>query len=241
MMKRTGVTIGVLGGMGPEASAEFHRELIRRTPAETDQEHHRILVLDDPHIPDRTAFLLGSGDDPRPALCARVRELEQFGADLIAIPCNTAHAFWDEMQAAVSIPVMHIVETTVASIPAGTGTVAILATRGTLATGLYAAALASAGLGALMPEEAVQQRVDAVIEGAKRGRERGRLAAELEAVCRIVHRDGADAAILGCTELGMQAADRESHLALYDSVVTLAEATLAKAAELEQPLAAARS
>ena len=220
--------------MGPEASAEFHRQLVRRNPATSDQEHFRILVLDDPHIPDRTSFILDSGEDPRPALQARAAELESFGASFISIPCNTAHAFWKEIQSAVSIPVLHIVEVTIASIVQPDGTIAVLATRGTIAAGLYERALKRGGWGVLLPDERLQQRVDSVIDGAKKAGDRTWLSAELKACCDSVVRQGADAAILGCTELGMQAEEWDvPPLPLYDSVAALAEATLAKARELE--------
>ena len=228
------MTIGVLGGMGPEASAEFHRQLIRRNPAAGDQDHFRILVLDDPHIPDRTLFIQGTGQDPRPALKERARQLESYGASFIAIPCNTAHVFWEDIQESVSIPVLHIVNITANSIPPDLKRIAVLSTRGTSSGGLYSNALRCCGLEPFIVDETTQHRVDSLIAGAKSGRDRASLVEGLQECCRAVANSGAGGAILGCTELGLLTDGWTPAFPLFDSLGILAEATLAEARRLEE-------
>ncbi|MCA1705022.1 MAG: amino acid racemase, partial [Actinobacteria bacterium] len=99
------LTVGVLGGMGPLATAEFMRLLVASTPAKRDQEHLHVIVDSNPMIPNRTAALLHGGEDPTPMLVESARLLESAGAEILAMPCNTAHCFLADIQAAVSIPV----------------------------------------------------------------------------------------------------------------------------------------
>ena len=106
-------TVGVMGGMGPEATAAFYGSFVQRTPALVDQAHHPVIIFSDPRVPDRTEFILGQGPSPEPALLSLARKLEAAGADLIAIPCNTAHLFWKEISESVEIPVLNILEETV--------------------------------------------------------------------------------------------------------------------------------
>jgi len=110
----TAKVIGILGGMGPEATCDLFHKIIRVTPRfkpiRRDQDHLRVIVDSNPLIPDRTAAILEGGEDPVPQLQETARNLERAGAGLIAMPCNTAHYFWDQVQAAVGIPVLHMME-----------------------------------------------------------------------------------------------------------------------------------
>ncbi|MBU4562061.1 amino acid racemase, partial [bacterium] len=102
--------IGILGGMGPEATIDLFYKIIKFTPAEKDQDHLRIIIDNNPKIPDRTAAILGKGEDPLPALRESARNLEKAGADFIVIPCNTAHYFLSSIQKNVKIPVLNMIE-----------------------------------------------------------------------------------------------------------------------------------
>src|SRR5512139_2189053 len=96
--------IGVLGGMGPAATADFFQKIIQATPAKTDQDHLKVVIFSNPHVPDRTAAIRGDGQDPLPELVAGADALIRAGADFLTIPCVTVHYFFDRLQAAVPIP-----------------------------------------------------------------------------------------------------------------------------------------
>ncbi|MFO0009419.1 MAG: aspartate/glutamate racemase family protein, partial [Betaproteobacteria bacterium] len=109
-------TLGVLGGMGAMATVDFLRKLVEATPAERDQEHIPLIVRFCPEVPDRAAALAGSGPSPQPALVAAAVELAAAGAQALAIPCNTAHYWYDALCAAVPIPILHIVDAALAEL-----------------------------------------------------------------------------------------------------------------------------
>lgn len=131
-------TLGVLGGMGPAACAEFMRLLAEKAPAQRDQEHPVMYVLSDPHIPDRTTAILGNGPDPTERLKKDLLTVAGWGVDYLAVPCNTAHIFIDRFRTELPVPLLHIVEETVAASqrqsPKGAW---LLATEGTCKSGLY--------------------------------------------------------------------------------------------------------
>ena len=102
--------VGIIGGMGPESTAELIRRVFLLTKTNVEQDHIHIIADSNPKIPDRTAYLLGKGPSPVPALQETVKRLTQAGADLLAIPCNTAHIFYDDMQSATSVPILNMIE-----------------------------------------------------------------------------------------------------------------------------------
>lgn len=104
--------IGILGGMGPEATIDLFYKIIKLTPAEKDQDHLRIIIDNNPKIPDRIAAILGKGEDPLPVLQETARNLEKAGADFIIIPCNTAHYFLSSIQESIKIPILNMIEET---------------------------------------------------------------------------------------------------------------------------------
>lgn len=101
--------IGILGGMGPAATADFYAKLVAITPGSSDQDHLRTVIWSDPTIPDRTEALLGGGPDPTPWLLDGSRVLREAGATVIAIPCNTAHAFVPRIADRVGLPIVHMI------------------------------------------------------------------------------------------------------------------------------------
>lgn len=131
-------TLGILGGMGPAAGAEFLRQLAEKAPAQRDQEHPVMFLLSDPHIPDRTAAVAGTGPDPTERLRKDLLTIAGWGVDYLAVPCNTAHIFIDTFREELPVPLLHIVEETVAACkrqsPEGAW---LLATEATCKTGLY--------------------------------------------------------------------------------------------------------
>jgi aspartate racemase len=202
--------LGVLGGMGPLASAQFMARLTLLTPAARDQDHIPALLWSDPRVPDRTAARLGGGEDPLPALLRGLRGLEAAGCGAIAIPCNTAHGWFDALQAATGLPILHIVDAAAAELArlgVPGGEVGVLGTAGTLAMGLYQERLGARGYACLVPEPAAMDRlVTPAIALVKANRIAEAYAPLAEAARALVAR-GARAVVLGCTEipLGLQA------------------------------------
>ncbi|MDR2179081.1 MAG: amino acid racemase [Synergistaceae bacterium] len=197
----TAKTLGVLGGMGPAATAEFLRILARDTPAQRDQDHPRILLLSDPSIPDRTEAILGLGDDPTPLLRLGLERLVQWGADVLAVPCNTAHSFIDRFRRELTVPFIHIVEATVAAAkeksPEGAW---ILSTWGTRRSGLYDDYARRAGYRFLTPSDPEQERVQESLTYVKAGKmpEAGRVLREV--VEKLWEREDT-LVVTACTEL----------------------------------------
>ena len=196
--------LGVLGGMSPQATNTFYQRIIDRTQAETDQEHLRTLIWSDAKIPDRTAGILGGdGEAVYRSLLEGAKLLERAGCTVLAIPCNTSHYFADRLQAELSIPIIHMIRETAAAIrAAGKKTVGILATDGTVRTGIYQRELEAAGLTVVTPPEPLQKVVMSIIyDEIKRGETGSREKfGEIDAFLRQA---GCDCAVLGCTELSV--------------------------------------
>jgi aspartate racemase len=195
--------LGVLGGMGPLATADFYEKLIALTPATRDQEHIPVVIYAVPQVPDRTAALLEGGASPLPALQAGVRTLVAAGAQTIAIPCHTAHAWYDELAAANPVPIIHIADAAAAAALkiAGRGArLGLIATAGTLAAGFYPPRLATHGFVCSAPTEAeMRELVTPGIAKVKAGaiEEGGR---QVERAVAAQLERGAGAVVLACTE-----------------------------------------
>jgi aspartate racemase len=234
--------VGVIGGVGPAATVDFMDKIVRNTPARRDQDHVRMVVEHDPRIPDRTEHLVGDGPDPTVALYAAAKRLESAGADLIAIPCNTAHAFVERIQPYLAIPIVNMLHETVRHAATRHGTAApvgLLATDGTLASRVYHDAAAAAGLRLLVPDAAHQAKVMEAIygpAGVKAGQTTGACRESLMAAIAHLAERGAAAIILGCTELPLiQPADDAlaaggRRVAVLDPTDLLARACVAEAA-----------
>lgn len=201
------MTVGVIGGVGPAATVCFLDKVVRLTAADRDQDHVDLVVLQHSTIPDRTAFILGSsGDDPGPVMAEDARRLTALGVEFIAVPCNTAHFFTEEVQAASGVPVLSIVDETLDEVVArgGVDTIALLATSGTLTSGVYQRAAEARGLGVVEPEPDEQARVMSVIyDQVKAGRPAD--VPMLTGVAEALLARGAQVAVLGCTELSVVA------------------------------------
>jgi aspartate racemase len=204
------LTIGVLGGMGPEASADFYRRITVRTLAKRDQDHLHVIVDSDPSVPDRTAHLLGEGPDPVPILQTMARRLAAAGAELLVMACNTAHAFYPEVAGSVDVPLVDWIGETARSVagqhPKGTQ-IGVLATDGTLASGLYQDALAACGVHMAVPDPAKQAELMRVIYGTDgvkaRTGNRDSLVLAVRAIAEELNRKGAAGTLLACTELSV--------------------------------------
>jgi aspartate racemase len=199
--------MGVVGGAGPAATVDFMAKLVRNTPAARDQDHIKVMVEQNPQIPDRTDALLGHGDDPTLALYAACKKLEEGGADLIAIPCNTAHVFVERIQPALGIPIVNMLACTAdylrETFP-GLREVGVLASSGTLASGVYEQALEARGFVQIAPAALAQKRLMNAIygpRGAKAGYTSGECSDDLAAALDDLVAQGVQVIVLACTEL----------------------------------------
>ena len=233
-------TIGVVGGMGPWATLDFFEKVLRATPVRRDQEHLRLIIDNNPKIPDRGPAILGDGEDPTPALVATARNVEAAGADLIVIPCNTAHYFFQEIQAAVRVPVVHIMQEVAGAASRRfprIGRVGLLATRATVATGLYQDAFRPLGAAVVVPDQSGQEVIDRLIYAIKAQGVDDALRSAGVAVGRGLNRAGAEAMILGCTELPLVLGEDTLGLPILDSNLILAEVAV-RLATSPEPLPA---
>ncbi|MBS1229994.1 MAG: aspartate racemase [Proteobacteria bacterium] len=222
--------IGVVGGVGPAATVDFMSKIVRNTHALRDQEHVKLVVEQNPQIPDRTEYLIGDGADPTIALYSTCKKLEADDADLIAIPCNTAHAFIERIAPHLSIPVVNMLFETVEHIkktfPEPT-LIGLLATDGTVKSGVYHDVVAKVGLTLLVPDPQNQALVmDAIYgeQGVKAGFTAGPCVDDLlHALASLVER-GAEVIILGCTELPLLIAQNDA-FAVAGKVVAILDPT----------------
>lgn len=222
-------SIGILGGMGPLATADLFRKIVTMTKAGCDNDHIRIYIDDNASIPDRTAAILSGGQDPVPVMAESLRKLEACGADCIIMPCNTAHYFLPRLQAMTETPFLSMLEATAKACAARFPgkNAAILATKGTLATGLYEQALTAAGADFLIPDAGEQDALMRVIyDGVKADADPETYRADMETVLAGLSRRGADYFILGCTELPLAAQLLQLPQPMIDPTAELARAAI---------------
>lgn len=218
--------LGVLGGMGPQATNTFYQFVIDRTDARTDQEHVNALILSDSGMPDRTTAILGT-EEQRKAVFNRLlgdaRLLENAGCTVIAVPCNTSHFFLDEVQKHISIPILHMIRETALFLAAqGKHRPGILATDGTIQTGLYQKEFAAQGIEALTPSPEAQKLVMSLIyDDVKAGRDGD--PAKFAAIHRDLVAQGCDCGVLACTELSVFADKHHLPPFYTDAMAVLAE------------------
>ena len=197
-------TLGIIGGLGPMATAYFMEMLTNFTDAQKDQDHIKMLVYSNPKTPDRTAFVLNkSSEDPMPFIHEAAVALEDMGAEVLAIPCITAHCFHSRLIKDISTTVINAVEETVLELKKDNAfKVGIMATDGTLTTGLFQSALEKAGITPIEPDDATQRLIMSVIyDDIKTGRDPSQ--ETCDKISGFFESRGADAVILGCTELSL--------------------------------------
>jgi aspartate racemase len=195
--------IGVLGGMGPSATIDFMSKIVAMTPAGADQEHVPLIVHDVPQIPDRSLAIQARSDAPFLPMLAGLRMLELNGVDAVAIPCNTAHFWYDRLSRSGRVEIIHIA-TAVASLIQQRGAppdrMALMATRGTIEAGIYQGRLAGLVDELIVPSEPIQKLIDLAVAATKRNDlDRARIHASQAA--RELLDEGAGALLLACTEL----------------------------------------
>ncbi|MGW9596068.1 aspartate/glutamate racemase family protein [Streptomyces chartreusis] len=231
--------IGILGGMGPAATADFFAKLVAMTPGHSDQGHLKTVIWSDPTIPDRTEALLGTGLDPTPWLVKGGILLRDAGATVIAIPCNTAHAFVPQISEQVELPIVHMIGEVarhLAALHPSVRTAGLLATTGTVRAGLYPQWLERVGIKLVLPDSDSQEAdVMVAIRAVKAGK-RGPLVTDplARAAQRLVDH-GAQVIIAGCTEIPLGLDAGRVPVLLVDPCVVLAKALVRRAQTARKP------
>jgi aspartate racemase len=224
--------IGVLGGMGPLATVDFMRKVLDATPAARDQDHVPMIVSCVPQIPDRTTAFRGAGDSPLEAIVASGRRLTSAGADLIVMPCNTAHLWFDEVQAQLQRPMLHLVDAALREaldLAGPEARIGLLATDATTASGLYInRRLAGAPpVQWLLPTAAeMLERVMPGIEAVKAGQLQDGQALLADAA-RALRQRGAAVLLLACTEIPIVLDAAVCGLPIVDATAALARLVVA--------------
>ncbi len=218
--------IGILGGMGPEATADLFYRILRATPVEKDQDHFRIIIDSNSKIPDRTAGISGAGQSPLPSMLETGRNLVNSGVDFIIMPCNTAHYFHNELEQLLRVPVLHMIKLSAKHVKDNypdVKRVGLQATDGTIASKLYHDAYAEYGIEVIVPEESSQRAVmDAIYLDIKTGNlENG--GKKLKKVASELISTGSDAVICGCTEVSLVLHDGDLSVPVVDPLQVLAE------------------
>lgn len=195
-------TIGIIGGMGPLATCDLFRKIIDITDAASDQEHIRVCIDNNTEIPDRTAAIVAGGADPVEQMSRSAKGLQQMGADVLIMPCNTAHYFHSRVAETVNIPLLNMLEETAKyAKQKGITRVGLLATDGTINSGVYARAFEKEGISICKPSAENQQAVmDVIYKGVKAGNYSLDLSG-FNAAMDEVFSAGAETLVLGCTEL----------------------------------------
>lgn len=222
-------TLGIIGGVGPLATMLLGEMIVKRTKASADQEHMHFIIDNDTRIPDRTAYILDREQpNPLPVMIQDAGKLVSVGVDVICVPCNTAHYFYDELADNTAVPILHMIRETANKVKSlQAKKVGILGTKGTLSTNLYQDALREVGIEPVVPDDAVQDLLMEIIyDYVKAG---SSITREVwSKVEDAIMAQGCDHVILGCTELSI--VNRELSLdqdtRYVDALVTLADRTI---------------
>lgn len=198
-------TLGIIGGMGPLATVKLFEKIVLFTDAHSDQEHLRILIDNNTSIPDRTAYILGTGQDPKPYLIDSAKKLKSIGADYIIMPCNTAHYFYNDIIKSVDIPFLSMIEETAKHIIKefkGVKNIGLLATEGTYKANVYDDVFKNYNLNIVKPESEKQKHVMDLIYNIKKGIFHSDFN-DFNKVLEELKEKNVDIFIMGCTELSV--------------------------------------
>jgi aspartate racemase len=233
-------TIGILGGMGPEATVHLFELIVKKTRAEKDSAHIPIIIYNNPGIPDRTAAIIGEGESPLPYLINTAKILEQAGADFIAMPCVTAHHYYPEIQKNINIRFIHMIWETVDYITSGLTELkrfGLLATSGTLETGLFQTEMEKKKIRVITPAPGEQKQVMEAIygpQGIKAGfKDEPRK--KLSIIANHLKEKGAAAIIAGCTEIALVIEKIDTDIPTINPLDILASVCIRTAGYQEKP------
>jgi len=233
IVKHREKVIGILGGMGPEATADFFMKVIKATPAKKDQDHFRTLIDSNPKIPERSLAILGKGKSPLKQLQETLHNLEKAGAEIIAMPCNTAHHYYTELQESTNIPIINMISETAAYIYENfpdIKKIGLLATTGTIKAGIYHKAITK--MEVITPDEDAQETLMNAIygeQGIKAGYTQGKPRGDTLEVAELLINKGAEAIVMGCTEISLVLSQKDLPIQVIDPLQSLAEVVVRKA------------
>lgn len=217
--------IGILGGMGPAATLDLQQKILNATPATRDQDHVPTLVWNVPQLPDRLAAINGTGPSPLPHLIRAGRAMQQAGATAIAMPCNTAHFWADDLQAELDVPLLHIADAVLAALPADIHRIGLLSTPATAKAGFYQARFGARGIATELPTETESVALMAAIRAVKAGQtDPGR--APFVRIAQALLDRGADTLLLACTELPLLSPGTAIEAQCVDPTAALARACI---------------
>ena len=221
--------IGILGGMGPEATLDMYRHIINLTPASRDQDHFRVLIYSNPKIPDRTLAIAAGGESPLNALMESAQMLESAGASVIAMPCNAAHLYLEQLRAVICTPILDMIAETCGALRRrlpDVNTVGLLASDGTVQSKIYHRVLGAEGITILLPDESDQAFLQSVINDVKAGKHLKKTRKKLLNTGTRLIEAGAQAIILGCTEIPLVFDCGAFPYHILNSTMILAEAAI---------------
>jgi aspartate racemase len=228
--------VGIIGGMGPEATVDLMARIIRATPALDDRDHIRVVVDNNPKVPSRIqALIQGTGESAAPCLIEMARKLAAWGVDFLAMPCNTAHYYHQAIQDAVDIPLLNMIDLAVEAVQTdhpGIQRLGLLASTAVLNLGLYKKRLAQQGVEVLHPVPSLQERLMQAIRQIKTSHYGHETVDALQAAAIDLTERGAGILLVACTELSIIASSIRTSAAVYDSAQILAEA-IVKTAKAE--------
>ncbi|MGN0513489.1 MAG: aspartate/glutamate racemase family protein [Lachnospiraceae bacterium] len=227
--------LGVIGGLGPMATAFFMQMVIEMTQADTDQEHIEMIIFNCPWIPDRTSYILGkSNANPGIPMADLGKKLADNGSEVIAIPCITANYFYDELTGQIPVPVINIIEETALYLKKmNVKTVGLMATDGTVKSGLFQKSMQNAGIKIVVPEENGQKDVMHLIYKNVKATKPVEMD-RFERVSEELKNKGAEVIILGCTELSMIRRDEKIGAGYLDAMQVLAKCAVEQCGTLKK-------
>jgi len=232
-MRQGEKTVGIIGGMGPEATVEFMRRVIAATPARDDRDHLHMLVDNNPKIPSRIAAIIeGTGEDPAPVLCEMAKGLEAQGADFLVMPCNTAHYYLTQIARCVNIPLLNMVDLSVKALLAAEAKprrIGMLASPAVRRVGLYGRQLEQAGLQTIFPGQQDEALILAIIKAVKAGQLRDEHRKDYARIATSLSEGGAEALLIACTELSIMGPPAGITRPAFDTLDILVEATIGAA------------
>lgn len=219
--------IGILGGMGPEATAFYYTQLIKKTSVKVDQEHIHVVIEANPTTPDRTRGILNEGESPLPSLLSSIERLNRAGVDQAFITCITSHYYYDQMKQHAHFELIHALDYLRDYLKSmGINKVGILATSGTLKTKLFQTALYDLELIQPTPDQQKDWVMDAIYNpetGIKSGHSTGQSLQQLLSASHALIDQGAEVIIGGCTEIAMVLADQRLSVSMVDPIMIVIE------------------
>ncbi|MFP4399320.1 MAG: aspartate/glutamate racemase family protein [Desulfonatronovibrio sp.] len=226
---------GILGGMGPEATVDLMNRVIKATPAKDDEDHIRMVVDNNPKVPSRIkALIQGDGTSPGPCLREMARKLESWGVDFLAMPCNTAHFYHQEIQEAVSIPVLDMISLAVEAVSEQnprTDTVGLIASTAVLNLNLYKNAFAGKSINLITPHPRLQDKLMSAIQRIKTGCYGEETYQAMQEAADNLVQSKAQVLLIACTEISIISQRIQAEVPVLDAAQILAEAIIREAGQ----------